>query len=283
MEVKTADYKSDNASQVFTDSLISTGFAVLKNHPIPVSLIFDVYYEWKAFFASSAKFDYQFTVEDQTGYFPFDISETAKGHIYKDLKEFYAYYDWSKLPPQLSPKTHQLFKSLLSLASEMLSWIEKHTPNEISQKLSMPLSSMIENSRKNMLRIIHYPPVSDLDVKGAVRAAPHEDINLLTLLPASAKPGLQVLDLQGNWHDVQSDAGTIVVNTGDMLQMATDGFYKSTTHRVMNPSGADTNVSRYSMPFFLHPRPDVRLSASYTAGEYWYERLVELGLKPEKQ
>jgi len=84
--------------------------------------------------------------------------------------------------------------------------------------------------------------------------------------------------MDGKWHDVSCDKGTIVVNSGDMLKMASNGYYPSTTHQVINPS-ATANVSRYSMPLFLHPRDEVILSDEQTAGSFLKERLEEIGLK----
>ncbi len=128
------------------------------------------------------------------------------------------------------------------------------------------------------MRILHYPPLTEHYEHDAIRAAPHEDINLITLLPAATTPGLEVKDLQGNWHAVTCDAGNIVVNVGDMLQLCTDFYYRSTTHRVVNPAGKDKLTSRYSMPLFLHPRPEVALTQERTADEYLRERLREIGI-----
>ena len=130
----------------------------------------------------------------------------------------------------------------------------------------------------NMLRIIHYPPLRETDSPQAVRAAAHEDINLLTILCAATSPGLQASDVDGNWFDVPTDPGMIVVNTGDMLQMATDGYFPSTTHRVINPPDDKRKTSRLSMPLFLHPHDHVKLSESHTARSYLTERLEEIGL-----
>jgi isopenicillin N synthase-like dioxygenase len=139
---------------------------------------------------------------------------------------------------------------------------------------------MIEGSRQTVLRLLHYPPLGDDVEAGALRASAHEDINLLTLLPAGTAPGLELLDRAGNWVAVEADPSAIVVNAGDMLQLASGGTYRSTTHRVVNPAGAARQTSRYSAPLFLHPRPEVRLSGSRTAGEYLDERLAEIGLRP---
>ncbi|MGB1871736.1 MAG: 2OG-Fe(II) oxygenase family protein, partial [Candidatus Puniceispirillaceae bacterium] len=113
---------------------------------------------------------------------------------------------------------------------------------------------------------------------GAIRAAAHEDINLITLLLSGSKPGLQARDADGGWHDIACDPGMITINNGDMLAMATDNYFPSTTHRVTNPDSGQ-NVSRYSMPMFLHPRPDALLRPDVTADQYLQKRLKEIGLK----
>lgn len=111
-----------------------------------------------------------------------------------------------------------------------------------------------------------------------MRAAAHEDICLLTVLPAATATGLQVKDTQGQWHDVVSDPGTMVVNVGDMLQLASRHYYRSTTHRVVNPQGEDAKKSRLSMPLFLHARNEIQLTPEITVKDYWIERLKELGV-----
>jgi isopenicillin N synthase-like dioxygenase len=112
----------------------------------------------------------------------------------------------------------------------------------------------------------------------AIRAAAHEDINLITILPAANEPGLQVKGKDGEWIDVPCDFGSLIVNIGDMLQEASAGYYPSTTHRVINPDGTDMTKARISLPLFLHPRPDVVLSRRHTAETYLQERLKELGV-----
>lgn len=147
------------------------------------------------------------------------------------------------------------------------------------------------------MRIIHYPPVGDDAPSGAVRSAPHEDINLITLLVTATADGLQVMDHDGSWIDVEGDARYIIVDSGDMLQNITNGLFRSTTHRVINPK--DTASRRFSMPMFVHPRNEIDLTprpefitqtggqakySSITAGAYLHQRLVEIGLaEPEDE
>jgi isopenicillin N synthase-like dioxygenase len=143
----------------------------------------------------------------------------------------------------------------------------------------MPLPEMIKNSKNHLLRILHYPPLKGNEPIDAIRGAPHEDINLITLLVAGTEPGLQVKDTLGNWHNITCDVGSIAINTGDMLSEVSSGYFPSTTHQVINPNNKIKNQSRYSMPLFLHPRDDVQLSTRYTAREYLQNRIKEIGLK----
>ena len=277
MNVKTVSYRSSNAPRDFAESLRETGFGVLTDHPLSHDLIQGIFHDWAQFFASEEKFKYTFNPELQSGYFPFR-TENAKGAKQKDLKEFFHFYPNTTLPPMTEKRTREVYSQLFTLSSELLQWIEGYLPANIRAQLSEPLTKMIENSEESLLRPIHYPALTGSEEEGAIRAAAHEDINLITVLIAATAPGLQVLDSRGNWHDVQCDPGTLVINSGDMLKMATGGFYGSTTHRVVNPSGPAAHQPRYSMPLFLHARKNVRLSEKHTAGSYLRERLVEIGL-----
>jgi len=277
MQILTADYVKPDVAEVFVESLKNTGFGVLKNHPIPFELICDVYQEWENFFKSDEKFQYLYDKEKQDGYFPY-LTENAKDSEQKDLKEFYHYYAWGKYPSHMSNKTRLLRDQMSLLASELLQWIQQLTPDVIKSKFSTPLPNMIYNSPKTLMRILYYPPLTGSEHKNAVRAAAHEDIDLLTLLPAATATGLQVKDSQNHWHDVESDPGTIIINAGDMLQMCSDYYYCSTTHQVINPIDESAKKPRLSMPLFLHPKDEVILSTKHTAKSYLKERLQELGL-----
>jgi isopenicillin N synthase-like dioxygenase len=278
MNVLKVNYQSKDAPQTFCQSLTQTGFAVVTQHPIPMDLVNAVYEQWAGFFYSNEKHQYTFQPNDQSGYFPFK-SENAKGYSVKDLKEFFHVYPRSKLPANLEKNTWDLYQRLVNMGNDLLGWIEDCTPADIRNKFSMPLSNMITDSPENLLRIIHYPPLAGNEEAGAIRAAAHEDINLITLLCSATAAGLEVKDTSGKWHSVPCDPGSIAINAGDMLQLASQGFYKSTTHRVVNPVGTDAKLPRYSMPLFLHPRSDVVLADGITSGQYLGQRLKEIGLK----
>lgn len=276
MNVEVVDFRSPDAPEAFTRSLRHTGFAVLVNHPLPQQLVQEIYDEWLAFFDSDAKHAYRFSDGTQDGYFGPEVSETAKGCSVRDLKEFFHVYPWGQYPAEVSDAALRYAEQAKVIATTLLGWVEANTPDEVSEQFSRPLNQMMDGSTRTLLRVLRYPPLRGDEPVDAVRAAAHEDINLLTVLPASNEPGLQVRDVRGNWHDVPCDFGSIAVNCGDMLQLASGGYYPSTTHRVMNPIGEGATRSRLSLPLFLHPADDVRLSADRTAFEYLQERIAEL-------
>ena len=277
IDIQSIDYNKNSSPKAFEKSLRDTGFVTISNHPIPHDLIDNVYSEWEGFFSNNDKFKYLFDKNSQDGFFPF-LTENAKDSTIKDLKEFYHIYPWGKLPHSIGSSTMILFDEILSLATELLGWIEQACPSEIGNNFSIPLKSMINESTSNLFRIIHYPPIGESDDASALRAAAHEDINLITVLIAGSEPGLQAQDLNGEWHNISCDKNTIVVNSGDMLKIASNNYYPSTTHRVINPD-TSLNVSRYSMPLFLHPRDEVILNDEHTARTYLNQRLGEIGLK----
>lgn len=279
MQVAQVDFHSKTASPDFAKSLENTGFAVIKNHPIDYKLVEDVFAEWEAFFASDYKMNYLYNNDTQDGLFPMNVSETAVGYNIKDIKEFYHYYPWGQYPKELSDKTKVLYKQMTDVAVTLLQWVEENLPVDIRAKLSEPLSDMIKDSNQILMRLLHYPPLTGNETEGAVRAGAHTDINLLTVLVAASQSGLQVRDISGKWMEVPVDPGMLAINIGDMLQEATDKFYKSTAHQVVNPTDEGRLKSRYSIPLFLHPRPDVVLSSRYTAGSFLQERLRQLGIK----
>ncbi len=279
MTLQPVDYLAPDAAVQFVESLRVFGFGVLKNHPIEQAQVETIYRDWLAFFASPAKQAYYFSPQ-MDGYFPARVSETAKGCTVRDLKEyFHFYHPWGQCPPDLRPGLLAYRAQANALAAELLGWVEQYSPPEVAAGYSEPLSGMITGSEQTLLRVLHYPPLHGDEPARAIRAAAHEDINLLTVLPAAHEPGLQVKGKDGDWLDVPCDFGLLIVNTGDMLQEASGGYFPSTTHRVINPVTARLNVSRISLPLFLHPRPDVVLSARHTAHSYLQERLRELGVK----
>ncbi|MBA6338558.1 isopenicillin N synthase family oxygenase [Colwellia sp. BRX8-7] len=279
MQIQVIDYQDKDAGKLFVQSLRETGFGVLINHPIQQELVESIYKNWYEYFSTEEKRELSFDPKKQDGYFSTEISETAKGHAKKDIKEYFHVYPWGRIPEQLKEEILTYYKNASDLAAELLDWVEKYSPENVSSKYSEKLSNMIKDTPNTLLRILHYPPLSGDEEPGAVRAAAHEDINLLTILPAANEPGLQVQKQDGSWIDVPSDFGSLIINIGDMLQEASGGYFPSTSHRVINPSGKASKKSRISLPLFLHPRDEVVLSERHTQKSYLLERLKELGVK----
>ena len=277
MIVQTVNCEDSDADQQFVDSLHETGFAILKNHPISDALLEELYAGWLKFFHSEDKNQFHFDPENkdgtQAGFHPSTYSETAVGHSTQDLKEYFHVVPGRRLPSLLQDKILEYRQLALDFGATLLEWVQSQTPSEAMRNISAPLPNEL-SSKMSLLRILHYPPLSGTEVAQAVRAAPHEDINLLTLLPVALQPGLQVKGNDGEWIDLDSIRGEIIVNTGDMLKEATGGYFPSTTHRVVNPTDESANTSRISIPFFLTPNADYVLSDRYTAGSYLMERLA---------
>lgn len=276
MQLPVVDFQSPKAAEEFCKSLHETGFGVLRNHPLQQSLVEGIYAEWLAFFQTETKHNYAQDPVKLDGYFSPAVSETAKNHSKKDIKEFFHIYPWGRYPAEVSDSARRYYKDGANLASTLLAWVEEYSPPEVKARYSQPLPKMIEGSDHTLLRVLHYPPLRGNEEPGAVRAAAHGDINLLTILPAATEPGLQVLGKDNEWHDVPCDFGLLIVNIGDMLAEASGHYYPSTVHRVLNPTGEGAKKSRISLPLFLHPRRDVVLSDRYTVESYFNERMQEL-------
>lgn len=273
--VISVDYRDPEAPALFAQSLRQSGFGVVRNHPIPQDLVEEIYAEWLAFFDSDDKFKY-LVGEKHDGYFPPHQAETAKTGKKRDLKEYFHIYSWGRYPDEVSDAARRYYDLAGALASELLGWVQDNTPDEVKARFSVPLPEMVRGSSGSLFRILRYPPLTGEEDADAVRAHAHEDINLLTILPSANERGLQLVNASGEWVDVPFDFGTLVINTGDMLQEASGGYYRSTTHRVVNPTGDAAKRSRISIPMFQQPRPDVVLSERHTAGSYLAERLAEL-------
>ena len=280
------------------------GFVAVKNHGLSDELCAELYAQVKGFFTLSKEEKKAYEIEGlagQRGYVSFG-KEHAKNKNEGDLKEFWhfgqtvedndpikeEYPDNVQVNelPKFNAVGREVYQKLEATGREMLRAIALHLNLDENY-----FDAKIHNGN-SILRPIHYPPITH-EPKDAVRAAEHEDINLITLLMGASADGLQVLNKSGEWISVTALPDQIVVNVGDMLQRLTNNKLKSTTHRVVNPPREKWGTSRYSIPFFLHPRSEVSLNclpscisesnpknfSDITAGEYLEQRIIELGLK----
>lgn len=261
----------DDFVRRFGDALSSLGFVTLDHHGVAPELVRAAFDETARLFALPDEVKRRGIVPESggnRGYIPFG-GERAVGAKMSDLKEFWhigqehvapehrALYQpnaWLDHPEvaKFREATLALYAALEGTALAML--------EALALYLELPLDwfSSMARGGNSVLRLIHYPPVPDDAPPGAVRAAAHEDINLVTLLVESTTGGLELLTREGRWLPVHALHGQIVLDAGDMLQRCTNGRIPSTTHRVVNPRGANTR--RYSMPFFTHPRPECVLA-----------------------
>jgi isopenicillin N synthase-like dioxygenase len=280
------------------------GFVAVKNHGIPDELIADLYKYVQQFFSLplDAKKKYEVPgLAGQRGYTSFG-KEHAKGSEAPDLKEFFQYGQIvedndpvkSEYPDNVKVNEVTDFNVTFEKAYRAFEKSGKALLQAIAIYLGLDENYFDEHihNGNSILRAIHYPPITQ-EPKSAIRAEQHEDINLITLLVGASADGLQILTKQNEWVGVTSLPEQIVVNVGDMLQRLTNNKLKSTTHRVVNPPREKWHTSRFSIPFFLHPKSEMSLAAlescidadhpkaypDATAGEYLDERLREIGLK----
>ena len=295
--------KKNDFVQQLGNAYEEVGFVAVKNHSIPDELIGDLYKYVQQFFSLplQQKKGYEIPgMAGQRGYTSFG-KEHAKGNEAPDLKEFFQYgqtprdnYSEEKYPPNVMVNKVPGFDKTFAAAYRAF----EESGTALLQAIALYLQ-LEENyfddfvyNGNSILRAIHYPPITH-EPKSAIRSEQHEDINLITLLVGASADGLQILNKQDEWVDVTSLPEQIVVNVGDMLQRFTNNKLRSTTHRVVNPPRELWHTSRFSIPFFLHPKSKMSLKCldscidnehpkayeDITAGEYLDERLIEIGLK----
>ncbi|MEJ7557502.1 MAG: 2-oxoglutarate and iron-dependent oxygenase domain-containing protein [Pedobacter sp.] len=294
---------SDELGRAFNDS----GFVTITNHGVSQELIDKLYEKIQAAFSlpTDQKQQYEkIELAGQRGYTSAG-KETAKGAKTADLKEFWQIgqevldndpikFDYPENEflveiPEFNEVTREIYQRLESNG--------KHLLRAIATYLNLPVDYFDQHvhNGNSILRGIHYFPIEHPEALSddAVRAGAHEDINLITLLIGASADGLEVLTRSGEWLPIKAQHTDIVVNVGDMLQRLTNNKLRSTTHRVVNPPRELMKTSRYSVPFFLHPRSNMDLTSlescideehpkvytDMTAGEYLEERLREIGLK----
>ena len=286
------------------------GFVAIKNHGLSQELQDRLYHSIKSFFGlpDSVKTRYE---KPEIGYqrgYTGKGKEHAKGRNTGDLKEFYHVGQEldlipdsdpvkSEYPDNVWPEEIPQFKQDAVEAYQTLEKAGKQMLRAIALNLGLSEDYFEEKvvNGNSILRQIHYFPIENpAEVPAdAVRAAEHGDINLITLLMGASADGLQVLRKDGKWIPITALPDQLVVNVGDMLERLTNKKLKSTIHRVVNPPRELMNTSRYSIPFFMHPRSEMDLTClescidssnpkqfpDITAGEFLEERLRELGLR----
>lgn len=254
-------------------SLAATGFVVVTGHSLGSQQLDRCTALAQTLFAlpESAKRAYH-QPGSATGYTPFGL-EHSRDNPQPDLKEFWHVgreaNPWPPEIPHFQPEMMALYQGLERCAEQLL--------EALALYLDLPrraLADLIVDG-DSILRLLHYPPLGRCFQPGGVRASAHEDINFITLLPQATASGLEMRDQQGQWHPITATNGDLIVDVGDMLSRHLNFKIPSTTHRVVNPTTLDE--ARYSMPFFVHPRPAVLLGG-ITAQAFLQQRLRENGM-----
>jgi isopenicillin N synthase-like dioxygenase len=249
-------------------SFAEYGFAVVRDHGIPQGLIDEAEVVSKAFFALPDSVKRAYKIEGgggARGYTPFGTEKAKDAEVF-DLKEFW--HVGRSLPPghplaefmapNIWPDEVEGFRATMSALFAAFETAGARVLEAIALHLGRPRDFFAASvtDGNSVMRLLHYPPLGPGAPEGAIRAAAHEDINTITLLLGAEEAGLELLTKTGEWLPIPAAAGALVINVGDMLDRQTNGRLRSTTHRVVNPRGQAALRSRYSMPFFLHFRPD---------------------------
>ncbi|ABC64328.1 isopenicillin N synthase family dioxygenase [Erythrobacter litoralis] len=244
------------------------GFAIVKDHGIPQDLIDRAEEMSKAFFALPTETKLKYKIEGAggaRGYTPFG-TEKAKDAKVHDLKEFWhvgrslpADHELAEyMAPNVWPTEVDGFEETFEALYAAFEQAGLRVLEAIAIHLGLErtfFEKTVEDGN-SVMRLLRYPPLEGEEAEGAIRAAAHGDINTITLLLGAEEAGLELLTKQGEWLAVNPPPGALAVNIGDMLDRLTNGKLRSTTHRVVNPHGEAAYRARYSMPFFLHFRPD---------------------------
>lgn len=265
-----------NCGETLVKSLRSSGYAILKNHNVPINLLDQTIEQWKGFFNSNEKYNLARTDDVDEGYFPLN-EETMKKDLKADFKELYQAHYGSKLPESIDTRsTVAIFDALVSLGEKITVLIDSNLPEKFKKDkdTNENLVKMSSDCGNHIIRIIHYPPILGNYLKQ--RAEAHSDICLFTFIFGKFLNGLELQDFQGEWFIPDCDESSIVIFTSEMLEIYTKSYFKAVIHRVFTDKNT-CSTTRYSIPFGFHPFRQAKLSTNLTAGQYLSQRLVEMG------
>lgn len=265
----------------FSQSLHYDKFALINMELFTPEDLAVFYSSWDVFFNSETKNDYLFEAVSQQGYFPIDL-ERARTAKKTDHKEMFHYIPTGNNPVNVRQPSYKIYIMLLLVSQTIMHWLDIGTPEAITEKFPIPLSSALDIHLHTLLRVLYYPE-THLATDDKIRAAEHEDISLVTLLPLATSPGLEIKNASGEWVAVQGSENSILVIVGDLLESYSHNYYQSTAHRVVHPEGVTQAPKRLSTVLFVHPKPDIMLPNGYTVQGFFNERIKQIGLYQEEQ
>lgn len=277
MKISQVNYHDPSAGQDIVDSLKNTGFCILTNPPVDDWLIEQNYKNWNEWFQQPLNQKKAFSIPNgKVGGYACR-REIAINSAYQDHKEIFDAYQNTKIPPELKTITEQLTCALKFIGMQCTQWIQTELPNQLTKQWPCPLPNLVDENCRNALRIAYYPPLINHE-KGAQRAAPHADINMLTIQPAPTTEGLQACDTDGIWHDIPLGPNQFIIKIGDMLAEFTNQFFTATDHRVINPVPIRASIPRIATPFFLHFKVKTQLSNRFSSDYLLEKRLKDIHL-----
>lgn len=177
----------------------------------------------------------------------FNVGDGASAHPGLHLPaDTYPENVWPDAAPRFQPAVSAYFEEARRVARTMVAIFE--------DALNVPggtLSGLTGHSI-DVLRMNNYAlPPGLVDLDGDLTGmGEHTDYGIVTVLWADRVAGLQVLDSEGQWHDVQPNPGALLINLGDVTARLTNEVWLSTLHRVRPPIVGGTIERRRSAAFF---------------------------------
>jgi isopenicillin N synthase-like dioxygenase len=269
IDLKPLFQDSDGLQHVaaqLADVYSTVGFAQVINHQIPPQLIRDLYRASREFHAlpEPEKIKLRFK-KNLRGYIPLNASTLVKSElgqaktpnqsesfmILSDIPKDHSWYSstlggeqiWPQQLPEFRRQVMAYYSALKSLSHQLM--------RAFAVALRVPADGLAPYFRNPhiLFRLLRYPPVPEHAGADQYGSAPHTDYGCLTLLHQDDSGGLQVQSPEADeWMDVKPLDEALVLNTGQMMSIWSNGWLKATRHRVINQAKG----YRFSMPFFYN-------------------------------
>lgn len=282
----------DEFIQKLQSALNEYGFFAVHNTGANLEKINYAYQKAEEFFRLPISTKVKYCDPKSCGQRGYVQSEAAKGKPEKDHKEFlhigredFTGMSWRNIWPEEVDLRNTVYPVYEELENYLVFLQEA-----IARALDLDPDHFlpVTHNSDSLLRVIHYPPMEN--VTNVLWAEAHTDIDFLTILPKATNDGLEVLHKDGHWIRVKVPEDSFIINAGDMLENLSNGYFRSSVHRVRSNN---PEKERFSMVFFIHGHKDANFSplshmiektggikkyANATEFELLMERLADLGL-----
>lgn len=261
-----------DAAVKFSQSLHEKKFALIKSDLFSSEDLATFYEEWRTFFRSDIKKKHHYLFDEvkEHGYFPVNL-ERARIAKETGYKEAYHYIPTGNNPSSTQESSYKIYITLLLITQTILQWLDISAPEEITSNFPLPLSSSIDIQLHTLLRVL-YHPANDAETTNVIRTIEHQDRSLLTLLPLATAPGLEIKNSRGEWVSVEGREDSVLVISGHLLEIYSQGYYQPIIHRVINSRDNIRAGERLSSVLFVHPKPDIALPNGLSVIGFFHER-----------